>query len=83
MMLEAKEAETKAYYDGLAGKAFRQEQDNLNPNDRDGQRQGSNPLETIFTLNLRESLLSFSAYHAQVVAEKEGKLSDIKKKYAV
>ena len=34
-------------------------------------------------MNLRESLLTFAQYHADVLKEKEAKMSEIKRKYAV
>ena len=81
MLIRAKEAETKAYFDGLAGLAIKKE---LSQNEnKDDKQKETNPLETIFTLNLRESLLSFADYHSKIMDEKETKLAEIKKKFAV
>ena len=41
-----------------------------------------NPLETIFTMNLRDSLISFQKYQSELQSEKDAIMDKIKKKFA-
>jgi len=57
-LAEEKERETHRYFNSLAGNAIPSDQMDEQPVGAGGVADRS-PIETVFTLNLRESLLSF------------------------
>ena len=64
----------KNYYDGLASQAISGQ---INAQD-----QGvANRLENIFTLNLKDSIVSFQNYQQKIAHEKDESIQKIKKKY--
>lgn len=67
---EERDRESQKYFQQLAGNAF----DNPLPQ----ANQDRSPIETVFTLNLRESLLSYQEYLETLLKEKESVLKKIK-----
>ena len=81
---QKKEEETQRYFDQLAGNAIKEEANKMDEEMKQDNKQGQKlMIETIFTNNLKESLLKFQNYQKDVLFERDTTLDKIRKKYAM
>mmetsp|Transcript_48376 Transcript_48376/g.35585 ORF Transcript_48376/g.35585 Transcript_48376/m.35585 type:complete len:133 (-) Transcript_48376:72-470(-) len=74
---EERDKESHRYFEQLAGNVFNQH-DNVVFGRVGMQDEGKSPIETVFALNLRESLLQYQGYLEQLDKEKEAIVHKIK-----
>ena len=81
---EKKEEETKAYFNDLTQKAISNQVKQINDENMVDEEHSSvmNPLETILTLNVKESLMKFQEYQHQLFEDRNSAIESVKKKFS-
>lgn len=77
-LTEEKEKEQQRYFSNLANNAYGQKQEQAAVDHHD-----TSPIETVFSLNLRESLLSYQEYFESLLKEKEALVKKVKMQFSM